>query len=310
MPFLMLRYSKTFLAILILALPIWGEDKQSLFSFGVIADIQYADQDTHGLRHYRESMEKLQECSAALNAKKLAFVIQLGDLVDGGIDNLDRILPVFDQIRAPKYHVLGNHDFCAERSVLLKRLNMPAAYYQFSEPGWRFAVLDGMNVSVAGRWPQGSDNLRNGRRILADLKREHAPNAQIWNGAIGEEQRQWLAKLLSDADVQKERVIVFAHFPALPASCRSNHLLWDHQKIVKLLEAHSSVKAFLNGHDHNGGYGQQAGIHYVTFPAMVEHPAAESCNVVSVFQNRLEIQSAIENSGRPNSPRVLKLANN
>ncbi len=183
----MLRYSKTFLAILILALPIWGEDKQSLFSFGVIADIQYADQDTHGLRHYRESMEKLQECSAALNAKKLAFVIQLGDLVDGGIDNLDRILPVFDQIRAPKYHVLGNHDFCAERSVLLKRLNMPAAYYQFSEPGWRFAVLDGMNVSVAGRWPQGSDNLRNGRRILADLKREHAPNAQIWNGAIGED---------------------------------------------------------------------------------------------------------------------------
>ena len=186
---------------------------------------------------------------------------------------------------------------------------MPAAYYQFSEPGWRFAVLDGMNVSVAGSWPEGSDNLRNGRKMLADLKGERAANAQTWNGAIGEQQRQWLAKLLSDADARKERVIVFAHFPALPASCRSNHLLWDHQKIVKLLEAHSSVKAFLNGHDHNGGYGEQAGIHYVTFPAMVEHSAAESCNVVSVYQNRLEIRSAIENSARGNSPRVLKLAN-
>jgi 3',5'-cyclic AMP phosphodiesterase CpdA len=309
MVFLLLRCGMTFLAILAFALPSWGEDNRLLFSFGVIADIQYADQDTHGLRHYRESVEKLQECSAALDTKNLAFVIQVGDLVDGGISNLDRILPVFDQIRAPKYHVLGNHDFCADRSVLLKRLNMPAAYYQFSEPGWRFAVLDGMNVSVGGRWPEGSDNLRHGKRILADLEREHAPNAQIWNGAIGEEQRQWLAKLLSDADARKERAIVFAHFPALPASCRPNHLLWDHQKIVELLETHSSVKAFLNGHDHNGGYGQQAGIHYVTFPAMVEHPAAESCNVVSVYQDRLEIRSAIENSAAPNSPRVLKFAN-
>ena len=224
-----------FLAFLLLVHPSRAEEDGQLFSFGVIADIQYADQDTRGLRHYRESIEKLRECSAALNTKSLAFVIQLGDLVDGGINNLDRILPVFDQIRAPKYHVLGNHDFCAERNVLLKRLNMPAAYYQFSEPGWRFAVLDGMNVSVAGRWPQGSDNLQNGRRILAGLRREQAPNAQTWNGAIGEEQRRWLAKLLSDADAQKERVIVFAHFPALPASCRSNHLLWDHQEIVKLL---------------------------------------------------------------------------
>src|SRR5690242_5476829 len=204
MLFLWLRYGIVLLAILILALPGWGEDNRPLFSFGVIADIQYADQDTRGLRHYRESIEKLRECSAALNTKNLTFVIQLGDLVDGGINNLDKILPVFDEIRAPKYHVLGNHDFCAERSVLLKRLNMPAAYYQFSEPGWRFAVLDGMNVSVTGSWPEGSDNLRNGKRILADLRREHAPNAQTWNGAVGEEQRRWLAKLLSDADARKE----------------------------------------------------------------------------------------------------------
>jgi manganese-dependent ADP-ribose/CDP-alcohol diphosphatase len=299
----------TFLAILAVALPGWSQDNGSLFSFGVISDIQYADQDTHGLRHYRESIEKLGECSAALNAKNLAFVIHLGDLVDGGVDNLDRILPVFDQIRAPKHHVLGNHDFCAERSVLLKRLNMPAAYYQFSEPGWRFVVLDGMNISVAGSWPEGSENLRNGRKMLADLQQEHAANAQTWNGAVGEEQRQWLAKLLSDADAQKERVIVFAHFPALAASCRPNHLLWDHQQIVKLLEAHSSVKAFLNGHDHNGGYGQQAGIHYVTFPAMVERPAAESCSLVNVYQDRLAIQSATKPSAPLRFPRILKLAN-
>jgi manganese-dependent ADP-ribose/CDP-alcohol diphosphatase len=295
---LFLRTSMIVVALLTLVWPARPGDEAPVFSFGVMADIQYADQDTRGPRHYRESLVKLQECSTALNARNLAFVIQLGDLVDGGLNNLDRILPLLNGIRARKYNVLGNHDFCAPRSIVLAKLAMPAAYYQFAERGWRFVVLDGMNISAAGSWPEGSENLKKGREILSELNREHASNAQIWNGAIGTEQRRWLADVLSNAESSKENVIVFSHFPVLPASCRPNHLTWDHRKIVELLEKHPQVRGFFNGHDHNGGYGMQSGIHYVTFSAMVEHSVADTCNVVSVYQNRLTIRSALRGTER------------
>lgn len=35
------------------------------FVFGVLADIQYADKDTIGARHYRTSQQKLKECVAS-----------------------------------------------------------------------------------------------------------------------------------------------------------------------------------------------------------------------------------------------------
>jgi manganese-dependent ADP-ribose/CDP-alcohol diphosphatase len=292
---LFLRTCAITFALLTFIWPARSGEEAPAFSFGVISDIQYADQDTRGPRHYRESLQKLQECSAALNSRKLAFVIQLGDLVDGGVNNLDTILPVLNGIHAPKYNVLGNHDFCVDRAVLLKKLGMPGAYYQFSRPGWRFVVLDGMNISAAGSWPE---NLKKGREMLSELSHLHANNAQIWNGAVGGEQRRWLADVLSKADRHKENVIVFSHFPVLEASCRPNHLTWDHQKIVELLEKHPQVRGFFNGHDHNGGYGLQSGIHYVTFSAMVEHSVADTCNVVSVYRNRMAIRSAIKDSER------------
>ena len=260
-----------------------------LFSFGVLADIQYADQDTAMGREYRRSVEKLERCSAALRSERLAFVIQLGDLVDGGLENLDRILPVFNRIAAAKRHVLGNHDFCAPRDVLLKRLGMPAAYYHFAERGWRFVVLDGMDVSVADS---------EGRDLLSALRSERARNAQAWNGAVGPRQREWLAQVLAEATRRNERVIVFCHFPVLAESCRPEHLLWDHREVLAMLESQPSVVAYMNGHDHRGGYAERNGRHYVTFPGMVEHDAAQTCRVVDVYAERLVVRGAGEAAGQ------------
>lgn len=41
--------------------------------FGVIADIQYADQPDHGTRYYRTSLQKLDSCVTNLNLEPLAF---------------------------------------------------------------------------------------------------------------------------------------------------------------------------------------------------------------------------------------------
>lgn len=282
----------------ILGVPGLLAQSRPLFSFGVLADIQYADQDTWGAREYRKSIEKLEHCSTEFGRERLAFVIQLGDLVDGGLANLDRILPVYNRIAAPKHHALGNHDFCAERDVLLKRLGMSAAYYQFSQDRWRFVVLDGMNVSVAGGWRESEEPYREGRELLSALQKERTRNAQTWNGAVGRRQRSWLTEVLGRAVRQNERAIVFCHFPVLAAACRPEHLLWDHREVLAILEAHRCVAAYMCGHDHRGGYAEGNGIHHVTFAGMVEHSAGECCHVVDVYKDRLVVRGAGATAGQ------------
>ncbi|MEK7403499.1 MAG: metallophosphoesterase [Acidobacteriota bacterium] len=271
-----------------------GHAQRPDFSFGVIADIQYADKDTAGAREYRKSIEKLEACVAALRTEKPAFTIQLGDLIDEGLANLDRILPVFNRIPAPRRHVLGNHDFCAARDIVLKRLGLRSAYYQFSSRGWRFVVLDGMEVSVA---PESSQR-ELGARLLAALKASGAGNAQAWNGAVGPHQREWLRKVLREAASRRERAIVFCHFPALAESCRPEHLLWDHREVVEILESERSAVAFMNGHDHRGGYAEKNGVHYLTFPGLVESDAGRTCKVVDVYRDRLVVRSAGQADGQ------------
>ena len=269
-----------------------------MFSFAVLADIQYADQPTANLREYRQSIEKLQKCAAALRSEKLSFVIQLGDLIDGGLDNLNRILPVFEEIQGPRYSALGNHDFSAGRDVLLKRLSMPAAYYDFAVHGWRFVVLDGMQQSVGGGWPQSDPHYRAGRQMLDRLEAGRAINAKDWDGALGDQQREWLRGVLAKAARNKERAIVFCHFTVLAESCRPEHLLWDHRQSLDILESAPALVAYMNGHDHRGGYAEKNGIHYVTFSAMVEHDAAQSCNVIDVHSDHLTMRNAGSAQGR------------
>lgn len=279
-------------------LSVTAQTEPPLFSFGVIADVQYADQPTLGPRAYRDSIAKLEQCSAALAQERLAFVVHLGDLVDGGIANLDRILPVWERLPGPRYHVLGNHDFVAPREALLARLKIPGAYYHFSWQGWRFIVLDGMNISVAGSWSPSDPHALAGTKLLEALRQERARNAQTWNGAAGPEQRDWLKHTLDDAARKNQRAIVFCHFPVLAESCRPDHLLWDHADVVGVLESQDATAAYINGHDHRGGYAARNGIHYVTIPGMVEHDAASTCKVVDAYPNHLMLRSAGQTGGQ------------
>src|ERR1044071_8877132 len=115
-------------AILCLAAAAFGQAPR--FSFAVLTDIQYGDQETAGRRDYRRSLPKLQEAVGALNAgPKLAFAIQLGDLIDAKAADMDRILPVFDRLSTERQHVLGNHDFSMRREQLQERLGLRSPYY-------------------------------------------------------------------------------------------------------------------------------------------------------------------------------------
>ncbi len=273
-------------------------DREPAVRFAVIADIQYADKDIVRRRHYRESMTKLQTAVKELGAERLAFSVHLGDLVDGGVENFDRILPVFEKLPGPRYQVLGNHDFFAPRDTVLRKFGLAQPYYSFSVKGWHFVVLDGMNMSVNGGWDENTANYKVGAAMLAELKQQRARNAHDWNGAAGEQQRNWLKRDLQSAQVRKERSVVFCHFPTFAGACRPDHMLWDHSELLAVLNEYPTVAAYINGHDHNGGYAKHQGIHHVTLPGVVENELGKCLRIVEAFPDRLVLRRPGERDGQ------------
>lgn len=279
------------LALALLVCASLAQDRP-LTRFAVIADVQYADKDSAGARDYRASVGKLERAAAEINQIEPAFAIQLGDLIDEGAANMDRILASYGRIGARKYHVVGNHDAAGvERRELLKRWGLTNSYYEFPEAGWRFIVLDGTDLSVMGGWPRSSEHFTMGLKMLDQLKAAQAPNAQDWNGGVGERQMKWLSAALARATQKKERVIVFGHQPMLRAASTPAHLLWNHYAVRQTLEASGVVAAYFCGHDHNGGYALARGIHHVTMPGMVEAPEPTYA-VVEIYRDRLEVRGA------------------
>jgi len=268
-----------------------GQTAPPRLSFAVLTDIQYGDQPTAGKREYRKSLGKLQQAVDALNGRKdLAFAIQLGDLIDSRAADLDPILTIYNRLAAPQRHVFGNHDFAMQRDTLVRRLGMPGAYYEFAVNGWRFLVLDGMDLSVAdGSRARGTPQRESGQDMFERLRAARAANANDWNGGIGPRQLDWLRDCLKRASGNHERVVLFCHFPVLRESSTPAHLLWNHEAVRQILEAEPSVAAWFNGHDHQGGYAERNGIHYVTFPGMVESGEQNAYSVVKVYADRLEI---------------------
>ncbi len=266
--------------------------QQPVARFAVVADIQYADKDGGGARDYRGSIAKLSRAAESINQAQAAFAIQLGDAIDEGPANLDAVLGAYSRIEARKYNVIGNHDAAAiERRELLKRLGLSNSFYEFAAAGWRFIVLDGCDLSVNGGWPQASEHYTLGVKMLDELKAAKAPNAQEWNGGVGERQMKWLTSALTRAKQNKERVVVFAHQPILKAASTSAHLMWNHLAVRQTLEASGVVAAYICGHDHNGGYALARGIHHVTMPGMVESPEPAYA-VIELHRDRMELRGA------------------
>ena len=57
-----------------------------------------------------------------------------------------------------------------------------------------------------------------------------------------------------------------------------------------MLEKHSHVVAYFNGHQHQGGYNLRKGIHYVNVKGMVETAKETAFAVVKVYPDHLEVQ--------------------
>lgn len=254
------------------------------FRFGVIADCQYADVDVAGTRHYRESVRKLREAVTTFNDGDLDFALHLGDFVDRFAESFEAVVPIFDELRMSKYHVLGNHDFQMPLGELLETLRMPAPYHHFRRNGWRFVVVDTNDISLYAN-PKGSEKYELAREMLDRLRAEGAVNAESWNGAVGKAQIAWLRRVLDGARFRGEKVVLSSHHPIYP---KNVHNAWNDDELVDLVTSYDNVVAWFNGHNHHGNYGFTARQHFVTFRGMVERDT-NAYAIVRVLGDRFEL---------------------
>ncbi|TNB72155.1 phosphatase [Arthrobacter sp. BB-1] len=253
--------------------------------FGVIADCQYADKPDRGVRLYRQSIGKLQEAVATLNEADLRFALHLGDFIDEFPESFDAVMPIWEQLRMSKFHVLGNHDFQMPREEVLRTMNMPASYHQFRRNGWRFIIVDTNDVSTYGN-PEGSANYVLAEKMRAELQAAGKPNGQTWNGGVGPEQLAWIEQTLELARHNGEKVVLNAHHPVFPLD---QHNAYNDTTLVDLVTSYDNVVAWFNGHNHAGNYGFAGGTHFITFKGMLD-TTVNSYATVQAFDDRLVVE--------------------
>ncbi|XP_035572589.1 manganese-dependent ADP-ribose/CDP-alcohol diphosphatase isoform X2 [Canis lupus dingo] len=186
-----------------------SENSELLFSFGVIADIQYADlEDGYNFqgnrrRYYRHSLLHLRGAIEHWNTEGRlpCCVLQLGDIIDGynaqykaSEKSLELVMNTFQMLKVPVHHTWGNHEFYnfSRNYLMNSKLNtkfledqivhhpetVPSedyyAYHFVPFPHFRFILLDAYDLSVLGV-DQSSPKYQQCLKIL----REHNPNSEL-----------------------------------------------------------------------------------------------------------------------------------
>lgn len=229
--------------------------------FGVVTDVHYADAETRGTRHYRDSIGKLQKAIETFNKLNLAFVIELGDFVDAGgskedeLAYLQTIDKVYQGFRGDQHYVLGNHclnAFTKKEFLAACGSKSKHSYYSFDCGGYHFVVLD------------------------ANFKRDGSPYANgnfSWTDtSIPKPEQEWLKSDLAAAGDKK--TIAFLHHNLHDE--KNAHGVKNAPEVRRILEEAGNVVAVFQGHDHSGGCVKIGGVHYCTLKAMVEGPAPEN----------------------------------
>jgi 3',5'-cyclic AMP phosphodiesterase CpdA len=278
---------KTLAVILLSVILLAGACKKAI-KFGVVADIQYHPGESLGTRYYSASLDKLKEALSEFRKVKVQFVVNLGDTIDHHIQTFDGVVPLFKLLKAPVYHVIGNHDFDIQpgnEARVLPALGLKDSYYAFNKRRWRFIILDGFDL----RYPFPADETlkRESEALYWRLRAQGKEHAQRWNGGISLKQIAWLEYELEEAEKTRKNVLVLCHFPILPEAA---HNLWNDAEVVTILEKHRSIKAYFCGHNHAGDYALQNGIHYLTFQGIVETPDQNAFAIVTLEKDAIKVR--------------------
>ena len=110
--------------------------------FGLVTDIHHADKESTKTRFYRSALGRLEKAVREFDARKLDFVISLGDFIDsaptveGEKGHLAEINAVFKRLSCPRHYVLGNHCvYNLTKPEYLAGVEQDRSYYAFDSGG-------------------------------------------------------------------------------------------------------------------------------------------------------------------------------
>ncbi len=222
---------------------------------GMITDLHYADKDSVGTRHYRESLSKLAEARERFEKEKIDFVVEMGDLVDaaGSVDvetgYLKKINGVLTDLPCDIHYVVGNH--CVHtltKKEFLSVIERDKTYYSFDSQGFHFIALDACFRS---------DGESYGRKNF-DWQDSNIPPEQI----------EWLRE---DLGATEQPTIVFVH---QRLDVAGHYSVKNAAQVREVLEHSEKVMAVFQGHSHENSYQEINKIHYCVLTAMVEGTGA------------------------------------
>lgn len=265
-----------------------GPQDYPIFTIGIIADVQYADQEPSINRFYRLSKSRLQEAYDTFKKENVDFVINLGDLIDKDIASFKPVLGIIASSKIKTYSLPGNHDFSVRDS--LKRsipslLRNPLGYESFKSEGFRFIFLNGNELSTYASTNSGI--VKSARAYLDTLKAHKKINAMEWNGGIFASQLFFLERELDYATQKHEKVIISCHFPVYPENV---HNLLNYEEVLALLKRYNNIIAWFSGHNHAGNYGKIGPVQFITFRGMVETENQTSFAIARVYDHRVVIK--------------------
>jgi hypothetical protein len=98
---------------------------------------------------------------------------------------------------------------------------------------------------------------------------------------------KWLAETCKKAADAKQKVIIFAHHPVYPFPC--NHNEWNSDELLKFVSRTPNVVAWINGHNHAGGFALRDGVPFITLHGMVETPDTNAFATAKLYSDRIVI---------------------
>lgn len=233
------------------------EGADTLLKAGIITDMHYTTKADSDTRKYSVAMDKMKAFADGMASVKPAFVVELGDVVDtlsketDPLRNLAQIETKFTSLPCPHYHVLGNHDFDnLKRNEFLDNITNTGipqgqTWYSWDANGVHFIVLD------ADYTPK---NYR-----PYDM---NTPSDTFWNWTdtiVPPQELEWLKEDLRKTSLP---TVLFSH-QTLDRVDEQDHNIKNASAVRKILEDSGRVLAVISGHDHQGGYSNIKGIHYV-----------------------------------------------
>lgn len=227
-------------------------------TFAQISDAHYSSAKTNtSYRLTAESGELLQDAINQVNETPgVDFVMFTGDMINTPFEReLMKFFTYANQLHAPWYAVLGNHDVCVGGNLSKKlywtMLNSHNKNFSFPKTYYSFVPKKGYKVI-------GLDTIID-NRITA-------------NGEISNEELKWLDRELAKS--QNDVVLIFMHTPMIEPLHSQTHLLLNAGDVLKVVNKYKNPIAVFSGHYHTTKITQMGNVLHVSTPSLVSYPNA------------------------------------